>query len=79
LAASGLITRERSSDDERRLQVDLTAKGRGLRSKAEQIPPAIVARLGMELSELTSLHTALTRVISAARDAFDEESNAIGH
>jgi DNA-binding MarR family transcriptional regulator len=73
LAASGLITRERSGDDERRLHVDLTTKGRELRSRAEQIPPAIVARLGMELSELVSLHTALTKVISAARDASDAE------
>jgi MarR family transcriptional regulator, organic hydroperoxide resistance regulator len=76
LAASGLITRERSGHDERRLQVDLTSKGRELRSKAELIPPAIVARLGMELSELTSLHGALTKVISAARDASDTESRS---
>jgi DNA-binding MarR family transcriptional regulator len=76
LAASGLITRERNGDDERRLQVDLTAKGRELRSMAEQIPPAVVARLGMELSELTSLHAALTKVISAARDASEAQSKA---
>jgi DNA-binding MarR family transcriptional regulator len=71
LASSDLITRERSGDDERRLQVDLTAKGRELRSRAELIPPAVVARLDMELSELTSLHDALTKVIKAARDASD--------
>jgi DNA-binding MarR family transcriptional regulator len=78
LAASGLITRERRGDDERRLQVDLTTKGRELRSRAEQIPPAIVDRLGMKLSELTSLHAALTKVISAARDASDAESKTPG-
>ena len=76
LATSGLVTRERSGDDERRLQVNLTTKGRELRSKAELIPPAIVARLGMDLSELTSLHGALTKVISAARDASDAESTS---
>lgn len=69
LAASDLITRERSDDDERRLHVDLTAKGRELRKAAEKIPPAVIARLGMEVSELTTLHAALTKVISAARDA----------
>jgi DNA-binding MarR family transcriptional regulator len=69
LAASDLITRERSDNDERRLHVDLTAKGRALRKAAEKVPPAIVAKLGMELSELTALHAALTKVISAARDA----------
>jgi DNA-binding MarR family transcriptional regulator len=69
LATSDLITRERSDDDERRLHVDLTAKGRELRKAAEKIPPAVIAKLGMELSELTSLHAALTKVIGAARDA----------
>jgi MarR family transcriptional regulator, organic hydroperoxide resistance regulator len=69
LAAADLITRERSDDDERRLHVDLTAKGRELRKAAERIPPAVIDRLGMELSELTTLHVALTKVIAAARDA----------
>lgn len=72
LAASDLITRERSGDDERRLHIDLTAKGRELRKAAEKIPPAVIDRLGMELSELTSLHAALTKVIGAARDAASE-------
>jgi MarR family transcriptional regulator, organic hydroperoxide resistance regulator len=67
-----LITRERSGDDERRLHVELTSKGRELRKAAEKIPPAIVAKLGMELSELTALHAALTKVIGAARDATSE-------
>jgi len=72
LAASDLITRKRSGDDERRLQVELTAKGRELRKAAEKIPPAVIDRLGMEVSELTSLHGALTKVIGAARDAARE-------
>jgi DNA-binding MarR family transcriptional regulator len=67
-----LITRKRSGDDERRLQVELTAKGRELRKAAEKIPPAVIDRLGMEVSELTSLHGALTKVIGAARDAARE-------
>jgi DNA-binding MarR family transcriptional regulator len=76
LEASDLITRERSGDDERRLQVDLTTKGRELRTRAEKIPPAVVARLGMEMSELLSLHGALTKVISAARGAANSASKA---
>ncbi|WP_240506266.1 hypothetical protein [Thermoactinospora rubra] len=47
----------------------LTPAGRALRAEAEKIPPAIVARLGMELDELQDLHQALTRVIAAARGA----------
>ncbi len=68
LDAAGLITRTRTAADERQLDVDLTAAGRALRARAEQIPPAVVARLGIELPELEALHAALTRVITAAND-----------
>ena len=71
LASAGLITRTRSDDDERRLCIELTQQGRDLRERALQIPPAIVARLGIELPELELLHTALTKVIKAAREADD--------
>ncbi|GAA0477414.1 MarR family transcriptional regulator [Paractinoplanes deccanensis] len=67
LEAVGYITRRRDPADERSLAVELTEKGRALRAEAEKIPPAIVARLGMPIEELESLHTALTRVIAATR------------
>jgi DNA-binding MarR family transcriptional regulator len=69
LEASGLITRTRGNDDERRLDVELTTSGRELRREAEKIPPAIVARLGVEISELESLHGSLTKIIAAANAA----------
>ena len=67
LEASGYVTRNRASDDERLLLVDLTDQGRELRRQALDVPPAIVAKLGMALSELESLHRALTKLIAAAR------------
>ncbi|AZZ49853.1 MarR family transcriptional regulator [Rathayibacter rathayi] len=70
LEASGHLTRARSSDDERRLDVALTPSGRALRERALQVPPQIVERLGVPLAELTALRDSLTRVIGAAtRDA----------
>ncbi|MFB9833560.1 MarR family winged helix-turn-helix transcriptional regulator [Actinoallomurus acaciae] len=69
LEASGLIRRGRDSGDERVLAVTLTDAGRALRAEAEKIPPAIVSRLGMEITELEDLHGALTRLIAAARNA----------
>ncbi|MFB9320025.1 MarR family winged helix-turn-helix transcriptional regulator, partial [Cryptosporangium minutisporangium] len=63
LEAAGLIRRERDQRDERQLAVTLTEAGAALRAQAERIPPAVVARLGMELSELEQLHASLTRVI----------------
>jgi DNA-binding MarR family transcriptional regulator len=66
LESGGLITRQRDPRDERSLAVTLTEAGRDLRAKAEKIPPAIIDRLGMTLSELEDLHKSLTRVIAAA-------------
>jgi DNA-binding MarR family transcriptional regulator len=66
LETLGYVTRRRSDADERMLVVQLTASGRRLRAQAERIPPAVVERLGMDVSELVELHRALTRVISAA-------------
>jgi len=66
LETIGYVDRQRDPGDERSLAVTLTARGRALRAEAEKIPPAIVARLGMPIEELESLHAALTRVITAA-------------
>lgn len=71
LEASGLLRRGRDPIDERSLAVTLTSKGRALRTEAEKIPPAVVARLHMELDELRALHESLTRVIDAAQHALD--------
>jgi hypothetical protein len=55
------------------LAVTLTEKGRALRTDAEKIPPAVVAKLGMELEELMALHPSLTRVIAASQAALDSQ------
>jgi MarR family transcriptional regulator, organic hydroperoxide resistance regulator len=73
LESAGLLTRRREPSDERVLAVTLTEAGRRLRSEAEKVPPAIVARLGMEIPELENLHAALSRVISAVRSTADPE------
>ena len=67
LESAGYLTRSRSEVDERLLVVDLTKSGRTLREQALGVPPAIVARLGMPVAELESLHSALTGLIAAAR------------
>jgi DNA-binding MarR family transcriptional regulator len=71
LESSGLLLRARDVRDERSLAVTLTRKGRDLRTQAEQIPPAVVAKLGMDLDELRDLHVTLTRVIGVAQAALD--------
>jgi DNA-binding MarR family transcriptional regulator len=66
LEALGLITRTRSAADERTTDVKLTDKGAALRRRALKIPPAVVARLGVDMSELQHLHQVLTRINAAA-------------
>ena len=68
LEAAGLLVRQRNSDDERLLSVQLTAEGAKLREQALRIPPAVVARLGMDLEDLKNLHTTLTKVIAATEE-----------
>jgi DNA-binding MarR family transcriptional regulator len=76
LEAGGLVDRSRDPHDERSLAVTLTAKGRSLRAQAERIPPAVVARLGMEVDELRDLHATLSRVIEVAGRALGAEGTA---
>jgi MarR family transcriptional regulator, organic hydroperoxide resistance regulator len=66
LEALGLITRTRNAVDERSTDVKLTDAGTALRRRALKIPPAVVARLGVDMSELQHLHKVLTRINSAA-------------
>jgi MarR family transcriptional regulator, organic hydroperoxide resistance regulator len=66
LEALGLISRARNAVDERSTDVKLTDRGTALRRRALKIPPAVVARLGVDLTELQHLHEVLSRINSAA-------------
>ncbi|OBB82160.1 MarR family transcriptional regulator [Mycobacterium colombiense] len=66
LEAQGLITRAKNAADERTTDVMLTQRGIALRERALEIPPAVVARLGVELAELENLHRVLGRINAAA-------------
>jgi len=66
LEATGYVERRRSAADERALEVRLTESGRALRAEAEKIPPRIVERLGLPVSELENLRESLQTIIGAA-------------
>ena len=66
LEAAGLVTRARSVADDRALDIELTADGRALRSKAEAVPGTIVEKLGMPVAELEEMRDSLSRLIVAA-------------
>jgi len=67
LEAADLIVRRRNAADERHLAVELTDRGRALRDRALQVPPAVIDRLGLPIDELQALHASLTRVIEATQ------------
>jgi DNA-binding MarR family transcriptional regulator len=69
LESAGFITRTRSGEDERQVNIELSDRGRALRDEATKIPPAVVAQLGIAIPELEALRESLTSVIAAARRA----------
>ena len=64
LEAAGLVTRERSSEDERRVHVQLTPAGRRMRARAEKIPACILQASQCSLAEIGRL----TRELHGLRD-----------
>lgn len=69
LQTQGLISRTRSTTDERTILVELTPAGREMRRQALEVPPAVVARLGVELAQLEHLREVLTEINAAALSA----------
>jgi DNA-binding MarR family transcriptional regulator len=67
LDATGLVSRRRSSADERQVTVELTDRGRRLREPAEKVHEQIVRRLGLDDDELAQLQSVLQRVNDATR------------
>ena len=69
LEAAGLVTRRRSSSDERVLVVEVTPAGRDLRRRALAVPTTMLARLGMSQDDLAATNDVLHRIIDAAHDS----------
>jgi DNA-binding MarR family transcriptional regulator len=66
IEAKGLITRQRSPADERRVQVDLTPEGTALRERTEQMLGEFYCFLNMPLDELFDLRDRLRHFVDAA-------------
>ncbi len=59
LEAEGLVARQRSSEDERRLEITLTAAGSALRDRAIDVPHQVMAAVGMGVDEIAALRDGL--------------------
>jgi DNA-binding MarR family transcriptional regulator len=69
MEATGLVRRERSTRDERSVEVHLTPRGDSLRREAAAVPATVSAATGMSPRELSALREsliALTRAVAAA-------------
>jgi DNA-binding MarR family transcriptional regulator len=74
LEAAGLVRRERSTRDERSVEVRLTEEGQALRRRALDVPRRIASVTGLELDELRDLRTRLDRLTTALDEAALEET-----
>lgn len=59
LEAQGRVSRTRRADDERVLDIALTADGMSLRARALEVPVEIMARVGMDAEQLAALRDGL--------------------
>jgi DNA-binding MarR family transcriptional regulator len=62
MEAQGLVARQRSADDERRVIVSLTPQGRALQEQAAAIPARLVAGLNADGVDEQALHDMLAQL-----------------
>lgn len=69
LEAAGYVDRSRSRDDERSVEITLTARGEALRDQARVVPPAVSRAMALSARKTATLRTLLrelTASVSAA-------------
>lgn len=62
---AGLITRTRDPDDERRVLIDVTAKGQALRSDAKKIPAMLSTGLDIDDDAVAQLREQVRALVAA--------------
>ncbi len=72
LEAAGLVSRERSPEDERSVTVRLTSEGSALRERAGQVPRRLLTATGLPIEDLAALRGLLERVTGALDSALVE-------
>ncbi len=68
MQASGLIVRERSPEDERKVVITLTEQGHKMKVDALEVPKAMLKKSKMTLQNLIDLKEQLEKLIEAYRD-----------
>ena len=76
LEAKGLVTRVRSRQDERSVEIGLTEEGRALREKAADIPGKVGSCLRMPPEEAAALYSLLYKTLGRLSEAGEEAGGA---
>ena len=62
LESQGLVRRRRASDDERRVEIHLTAKGAALKKRAGKVPLTMLCKAQLPLEQVAELRATLHRL-----------------
>ncbi|RZA28543.1 MAG: MarR family transcriptional regulator [Lysobacteraceae bacterium] len=68
LEAAGFLTRQRGTQDERQVNVSLTAAGRDIQARTRCLAETLGQRSGMQLEELKALNQQVQRLRDALSD-----------
>lgn len=71
LEAQGLVTRARSTADERVVEIHLSTEGKRLKQRAKSIPEKLVCKMGVPVTDIARLRDELNAITAAARATDD--------
>ena len=74
METAGLVSRTRDAEDERRVLVGLTDKGRALRSAAENVPAALAAGLNIDEGSVLKLRQQVRQLVAALHGSLPQKS-----
>ncbi len=66
LEKQGLVTRTRSLEDERNLNISITPAGEALKAKAADIPAKMMGCISLDFQEVQTLHALLYKLLGNA-------------
>jgi DNA-binding MarR family transcriptional regulator len=74
LEDAGIVRRQRSTEDERVVQIFLTTEGKRLKRRAQEVPSALACKLALGTEELVRIRGELTRLFEHIRDLNEAQS-----
>jgi len=69
MEVAGLISRTRDAQDERRVLIGLTPKGRALRSEAEKVPAILSSGLVIDEAAIAELRDQVRSLVAVLQQA----------